>query len=213
MVGYGGKDLSLLSWYRMFLQVIWLLEICMDNAMSIQITSWQGVWSTVGELTWSMVHPPLESEWHQWQQALTRTLQLDWWQNYLNHCLGFPRNSHTGGFMKLQVNDCGIAHMDNQWVRYSVIPRRSHMLSFHGMSLPSHQHPEPKHLQRAMMLIQGNIITLMGHGPILPPNSEHSTGLTALRQLPFAMMRHLKTQVIGKLGLLHQDRKWKRICH
>jgi len=49
------------------------------------------------------------------------------------------------------------------------------------------------------------MVTLMGYGPILLPNLNCSKGLTALGQLPFAVTWQLKTQVIGKLGLLYQD--------
>jgi len=56
-----------------------------------------------------------------------------------------------------------------------------------------------------MIFIWGNIITLTGHGPISLHEPNQSKGLTALKQLPFAVMWHLKTQVISKLGLLCQD--------
>jgi len=46
---YSGKDLSLLNLCRMFLQVIWLSDICMGNRSAIQITSWQVEWSSIGD--------------------------------------------------------------------------------------------------------------------------------------------------------------------
>jgi len=99
--GYGGKELTLLSWCQMFLQVTWLSEVCTGDESSIHILSWQGECSTVTDFNWPIVHQPLESEWHQWQQALTWSLLLDRWYK-LSQPLGswLPQSKPAGWFFE-----------------------------------------------------------------------------------------------------------------
>ncbi len=101
MSGYGGKDLAILNQCRMFLQAIWLSDICTGDRSAIQITAWQGKRSMLGESVWPIVHNPIAFEWLQWQHALTRLLSLDWWRK-LSQPLGpwLPQDQPNRWFYK-----------------------------------------------------------------------------------------------------------------
>jgi len=76
--GYQGQDLCELNHCQMFLQVIWLLEICDGTGTKILVNCWAGSHPMDSPYHW----PPTvicSAEWRRWQQALQTCFGLDWW--------------------------------------------------------------------------------------------------------------------------------------
>jgi len=75
--GYRSSELATLNQCRMYLQVVFLSDICNGHGMAIENQFWTGkAISDKHHYCWPWSHKPTQGEWALWQLALMRSLHL-----------------------------------------------------------------------------------------------------------------------------------------
>jgi len=75
--GYRSLELATLNQCRMYLQVVFLSDICNGHGMAIENQFWTGkAISDKHHYCWPWSHKPTQGEWALWQLALMHSLHL-----------------------------------------------------------------------------------------------------------------------------------------
>jgi len=108
----------------MYLQVVWISEICNGQGTQIAQQYWEGQKTTsISQYNWPQTHIPTQAEWNVWRQRLTSglslgrsqalALPLGKWRAHMRKKLGY--------FIEVQGNHL-LSLQDGQWQMHTRIP-------------------------------------------------------------------------------------------
>ncbi len=163
--GFRNTELTILNKCRMFLQVIFLSDICKASGTKLESHMWQHPVRHESPYKWPTITPPTLVEWRMWQQALqkatltgqnlTLPLPLGRWQPHQGKRLGWYYNEQENA----------LYHRTQQGVtRHSTYPRRSRAQTFHRQGELTTDLLDWVMAQIATVRVQGEKITLTGVG-------------------------------------------------
>ncbi len=166
--GYQDAELVTLNRCRMYLQVIFLSDICNGQGTTIETHFWSGTAiSNSHDFRWPRTHKPNPSKWGLWQRALTRSFNL-------NNTRKLPLPLGKWDSITTQTNgwytdEAGLQlfhQTEQEWTTFTPLPSRRRTRSFLDKATPTTLHAMPKPLYRATTYHHGNIGTITGYGPM-----------------------------------------------
>jgi len=103
--GYHLEELGTLNQCQMYLQAIWLSDICIGNGTTVNSGAWSRDHICNSPYCWLVTEKPKQGEWRLWQKALTKSFSLKHWC-ILSNSLGpwYPSNIKWGWYLDMDTN-------------------------------------------------------------------------------------------------------------
>jgi len=162
----------------MYLQVIFISDICNGQGTEIENQFWSGMAIlNLHNYRWPHSHKPNSSEWVLWQWALTRSLNLGNARK-LPIPLGKwdPMTKQTNGWFTNEASLQLFHQKEQEWLTFMPLPLCKRLCSFIDRATPTTLQALPKWLYHATVYNHGNMLTITGYGPMksepmdTPPN-------------------------------------------
>jgi len=170
-----GPELASLNRCRMYLQAIYVSDICTGDGQVIDPRFWDGREQCQMAYRWPRMECPTSNEWNMWHKTLTKALSLGR-RDSLAKPLGnwTWRQGQQDGYFIESVDDHLVKKDKGQWYIYTKIPSRSRQQRFHeeARALPANKVKD--NMWRAKVSIKTNVITVIGKAPI----EQHSISTT-----------------------------------
>ncbi len=204
--GFHPTELKILNKCRMYLQVIFLSDLCKASGKKLDQHIWQRPHRRDSAYRWPTIPPPTPAEWQTWQHAIAQTTLVG-----RNQMLPIPlgkwythKTTQPGWFYAAQEN--ALYHSTAQGItRHGHIPRRSRAQAFHKHGEVTTNPPEWVSTQVATVSEQGDKMVLTGTGTILlgPPAASFGW-LERLQASTLGTTWHLTLQHRGLMTNLQQ---------
>jgi len=161
-------ELQVLNQCQLYLQAIWLSDICTGLGQHICKFAWKGDGKCESKYWWPLMAHPSKGEWQCWQQALVSSRALDCWHQ-LGTSLGpWLKDGKLQGWYYKQVSD-QLWHVNmGQWEFFSIYLQWSLMATFITTSpVPTTQLPAMAALHHTSVTKHGNQWALTGDGDVM----------------------------------------------
>jgi len=161
-------ELAALNWCRMFLHVIFISDITNGQGTTIDKQYWSGsLVSETHNYHWPQTTCPMPKEWKQWQQVLTRSLNLGQVQMLALplgkwHALTLEFNGWFTNAEGLQL----FHKSDQKWTSFTPALLCQHLCSFHTTPMAISDNAQQIELLHMTIYKHGQLITLSGYGKI-----------------------------------------------
>jgi len=147
--GARGSELALLNRCRMYLQVVFISEICNGTGTQIAQHYWEGQKTTsISPYNWPRTHIPTQAKWNVWRQRLTSGLSLGQSQT-----LALPlgqwkahMRERPGYFIEVQGNHL-LSLQDEQWRAHTRIPHRRRRQEYYKEGIPREPPQQTEYLE------------------------------------------------------------------
>jgi len=136
--GTRGQESSILNRCRMYLQVIFLSNVCNGNGNWVEQSYWEGKQiNTNLEYHWPQTSSPMTAKWQVQHQRLMTGLSLDWGQTLPIPLRQWFRHTHdqTGFFINL-MGDHLLSLQANKWYEHKKVPHHQWWKEYHRIGWP-----------------------------------------------------------------------------
>jgi len=204
--GFHTTELKILNKCRMYLQVMFLSDLCEASGKKLDPHIWQRPHRRESAYKWPTIPPPTPAKWQTWQHALTQTTLVG-----RNQTLPIPlgkwyahKTTQPGWFYATQEN--ALYHSTKHGItRHGQIPRRSRAQAFHKQGEAITEPPDWATTQVATVSEQGEKMMLTGTGIILSgPTAPSLDWVARLQASSLGTMWHLTLQHRGSMTNLQQ---------
>jgi len=163
--GYQTTDLNTLNRCRMYLQVIFLSEICEATGNKMEQYLWKQPQVTKSAFCWPKIPKPTPTEWRLWQQALQ-------WATSMGQNLMLPlllgkwhhQKEHSPGWYYHISENALYYRTPEGYTCHGMYPRWSQTQLFHWRGKAAPETPDWLDLHIASVTLQGEKIALTGIG-------------------------------------------------
>jgi len=166
--GFCKAELMILNHCWMYLQVIFLSDICEGSGSKIAQQYWSGkTLANIYSFNWPKMMKPTSREWNVWQQGLHLSLNLDP-QQWLTLPLGkwIQDGSHKAGWYTGTIGEQLFWHDAHTWQSFIPIPACRQMCTFHSHPRALPTEVVPSNLEKATVYAKGTMLTITSHGPL-----------------------------------------------
>jgi len=188
-----GADLAAVNWCRMYLQVVFVSEICNGEGTKIDQNYWNGKQAHAqSNYQWPRTSPPTTQEWNLWQQRLTSGLSVGRGQ-HLPLLLGPWRDTiwMTPGYFMDTTGSYLLELHNQQWYAHAKIPHRRQHQEYHQNGQAITEPINIKDLERATIYKNADRILVTGHGRIA------EAGNVPTKEEKFTTEWQIETESIG----------------
>jgi len=149
--GYRDSKLVTLNRCRMYLQVIFLSDICNGQGTTIENQFWSGTAiSNSHNFRWPCTHKPNPSKWGLWQRALTRSFNLNnTWKLPIPLGKWDSITTQTNGWYTDEAGLQLFHQTEQEWTTFTPLPSCRRTRSFLDKATPTTLHAMPKLLYRS----------------------------------------------------------------
>jgi len=127
--GIGGDDLASMNQCKMYLQAIYLSDICTRDGKAINQQFWDGKEKCH---TMPQTECPKQTEWNMWCKYLTKALSLRRWDSLVTPLGNWTwHNRQQDGYFVEQDGDHLVEKRHEHWKIYTKIPSQNQQLKFH----------------------------------------------------------------------------------
>jgi len=166
--GYRSADLALLNCCCMNLHIIFLSDICNGSGSCIEQKYWcKEQPANIYPYIWPMPAKLSTSDWNFWRKSLQLSLNLGHQQ-----CLPLPLGCwyHEESQIEGWYTDSTGEHLYHLtltgWASFTPIPAWQHKCTFHDIPRAMALEDIPNRLEKVMVYLCGQIVTITGSGPI-----------------------------------------------
>jgi len=192
--GFCQPQLGSLHRCRMYLQVLWLLDITTATGDRLLTTNWQDYSPNPSEYKWPAATKLSQSDWHTWDLALATAFQAG-----RNAQLAYPLGNYflenNKGWYYDPLEQALWYRNDHQWSCHGKIPSRSRTQMFHRQGEPD---SPTNQLCRATVQERDTKLILTGSGKIDTALSKPD-GITALAQHQYGKEWKWELTIVGNL--------------